>query len=157
MPLLGYLLFTQSTSYLKVLIFSAILSMSPDLESGKKGGYGLLLTNLVAGVAAFVFYELLVMAPSLPFLITGFVLVALICGGQIFGGKKLGKICASGLGTFILLIGLGTMPVGDEVGAQASTRLFQFMLAVVYVFFAFRLVNEFANWRDWRHARRAAA
>jgi hypothetical protein len=156
LPLVSFILLTDSSDKLKILIFSAILSMSPSLEARKKGGIGLVTSNLAAGLVATIFYELLVLVPSLIFLVLGFVLIALFCGRQIFGGGKWAALCSSGFGTVILLIGLGTMPIGDESGEQFYTRIVHLLVAALYIWMAFRTVAYLAYRKSERRPREAA-
>ena len=59
-----------------ILIFIAILSLTPGAAGNVKAGVALILGNVLGGVVAVVFFELLVIVPSYPFM----VLLILLCG-----------------------------------------------------------------------------
>ena len=156
LPLVSWILFTQGTDKVKILIFSAILALSPGLDAGGKGK-GLVVSNLVAGFVSLVVYEALVLCPSIVFLVLLFVFLALFCGRQIFGGGKWAQLCASGFGTVILLTGLGTMPVGGDVDEQFYTRILQLLAAAIYMQFAYRVAGYVLQRKARRHEGRMAA
>lgn len=140
LPLEGWVLIGQNTSDLKILIFGAMLVQSPNLKAGVKGGKGLILGNAFGGLVAIALYELFVICPSFPFAVAVFTAIGLVFGAQIFGGRKLAPLCSSGLGTVILLIGLATMPYGDDADTQFYSRIWQIFLAAIYIVFAFNTV-----------------
>lgn len=154
LPLEAYVLIGQNIGDLKILIFATMLIQSPSLSAGLKGGKAMILGNTFGGLAAILIYELLVLFPSYFFLLLLFALLGLVFGRQIFGGTKWGPLCSSGLGTVILLIGLGTMPFGGETDDQFYSRIWQVILAAVYVVFAFHLVLYATNWRKLRQLKK---
>lgn len=156
LPLVSWILFTQGTDKIKILIFSAILALNPSLDAGQKGK-GLVVSNVVAGLVAMLVYEALVLCPSIIFLVLLFVLLGLFCGMQIFGGGKWAQLCASGFGTVILLIGLGTMPIGDDVDDQFYTRIIQLVAAAIYMQFAYRVAGLVLKRRALRAQARMEA
>ncbi len=154
LPVVSYILLTAGTSQLKILIFSATLSMNPALEKGPKGAIGLVTANLVGGLIAMLFYELQTMCPSLVFLSLQFMLLCLVFGREIFSGGKFAGLFSSALGTVILLFGLGVMPIGDDTDSQFYTRILHLLIAAIYVVFAFQVVSYYANWRIRRAIKR---
>jgi len=154
LPIQAYVLIGNNTGSLKILIFATMLIQSPSLTAGLKGGKAMIIGNTFGGVVAMLIYELLVLFPSYFFLLSLFGLMALVFGRQMFAGTKWGPICGSGLGTVILLIGLGTMPFGGETGEQFYSRIFQVILAAVYVVFAFHLVAFVTNWKELRRLKK---
>ena len=154
LPLEAYVLIGENIGDLKILIFASMLIQSPNLSAGLKGGKAMIMGNTFGGLVAMVIYELLVLFPSYLFLLGLFTLLGLVFGRQMFGGTKWGAICGSGLGTVILLIGLGTMPFGGETDDQFYSRIWQVILAAVYVVFAFHLVAYVTNWKALRQLRK---
>lgn len=140
LPLEAWVLIGQNTGDLKILIFSAMLVQSPNLDAGVKGGKGLIAGNTFGGVVAIALYELFVLCPSLTFAVLAFTTLALLFGRQIFGGGKLGPLCGAGFGTVILLIGMSTMPFGNDADTAFYSRIWQILLAAVYIVFAFNIV-----------------
>lgn len=154
LPLQFHVMIAQNTDDLKILIFATMLIQSPSLAAGMKGGKGMILGNTVGGVAAMIVYELLVLFPSYFFVLILFALVSLIFGRQIFAGTKWAPLCGAGLSTVVLLIGLGTMPFGDETDEQFYSRIWQVILAAVYVVFAFHLVAYVTHWKKLRQLKK---
>ncbi len=153
-PLELYVLVGNETGDLKILIFAAILAQSPNLSAGAAGGKALIMGNVFGGLVSIVLYELLVLCPSYIFMVLLFMLLGITFGRQIFGGGKWAAMCSSGLGTVVLLIGLGTMPFGDETDSQFYSRIFQICLAAVYIVLAFKFVDNISDRRKWRRAMR---
>jgi len=130
------------TAHLVVLIFIAILAQQPGLMEGRKAGGALILGNLAGGVAAMVFYELLVAAPSFGFFLALMFLTALILGERIFSDRRFAPIYPTVLSTLLLLVGGSVAPYGDDVEMKFQLRIVQIGVAVVYVVGSFRLIER---------------
>ena len=153
LPLEAYVLLGQSTDDIKLLIFSAMLAQSPNLQAGAKGGKAMIVGNVFGGIVAMLFYELLVMCTSYIFLVLLFVLLSLVFGRQIFGEGKWAGLCKSGFGTAILLVGMGTMPIGDDIDTQFYARILLVVAAAIYIVLAFRVVDFVTSWRAMRRQK----
>lgn len=156
LPLEIYVLIGNQTSDLKILIFAAMLAQSPNLTAGAAGGRAMIIGNMFGGLVAIIIYQFLKWCPSFVFLVALFGLLGLVFGRQIFSGSNFGKLCGSGLGTVVLLIGLGTMPFGDDVDSQFYSRIFQVIIAAIYIVLAFQLIDNLAYRRDRRRELREA-
>ncbi|MGB1128522.1 MAG: hypothetical protein ACPG4K_00630 [Haloferula sp.] len=154
LPLQFHVMIGQNTDDLKILIFATMLIQSPSLSAGLKGGKAMIMGNTFGGVAAMIVYELLVLFPSYFFLLILFAFVCLVFGRQIFTPTKWGPLCGAGLNTVVLLIGLGTMPFGDETDDQFYSRIWQVILAAVYVVFAYHLVAYVTHWNKLRQLKK---
>ena len=130
------------TGDLVVLVFIAILAQQPSLTAGRKAGGALILGNLAGGVAAMVFYELLVAAPSFGFFLTLTFLTALVLGTKIFSDHRFAPIYPSVLSTLLLLVGGSVAPFGDDVEAKFQLRILQIGIAVVYVVGSLALIER---------------
>jgi hypothetical protein len=130
------------TGDLVVLVFIAILAQQPSLTAGRKAGGALILGNLAGGVAAMVFYELLVAAPSFGFFLTLTFLTALVLGTKIFSDHRFAPIFPTVLSTLLLLVGGSVAPFGDDVEAKFQLRIFQIGIAVVYVVGSMALIER---------------
>lgn len=135
-----FYVFKLSSSVL-ILIFVAILSMSPALANPKVGMV-LILANITGGVfAIFVFY-LLTMVANFTFMILLVFLAGLIFGQRIFSKDKLAPIFKSGFSTFLLILG-SVMSSDAAAGEKVWPRVIQISLAVIYVVIAFRILSFF--------------
>jgi hypothetical protein len=129
------------TDDLLVLVFIAILAQQPSLTAGRKAGGSLILGNLGGGLAAMLFYQLLVGAPTLGFFIALTALTTLILGTRIFSERPNAALYATVLSTVLLLVGGSIAPFGDDVGTKFTLRIGQIIVAVVYVVGALTLVE----------------
>ena len=144
-PLAALFLTFEATGAILVLVFVAILAQQPTLSSGAKGGLGLIAGNLIGGLAALIFYDLLVAVPSFHFLLLLTLLVSLLFGVQIFSGKPAAKLFATGMSTVLLLIGSGTGPIGDDTEVKFYVRIVLIMLAALYVVGATSLLESLSR------------
>lgn len=140
--LLFFYIFKLSSSVL-ILIFIAILSMSPALANPKVG-LVLIIANILGGILAISAYNLLGIVPHFTFMILLVLTVGLILGNLIFSDHKLAPIFSSGFSTFLLI--LGTVMLSDaEAGEKVWPRVIQISMAVIYVVVAFRILSFFEN------------
>ena len=105
-------------------------------------GGALIAGNLAGGVAAMVFYELLVAAPSFGFFLALMFLTELVLGTKIFSDDRLAPIYPTVLSTLLLLVGGSVAPFGDEVEAKFALRIFQIGIAVAYVVGSLALIER---------------
>lgn len=140
-----YLLFYyyELSSYLLVLIFIALLSMQPAFTKDFKGGFAMILGNLIGGLLSVLVYELLTVVPKFGFLIVLVLLSGLFLGSRAFSDKKTAKLFAMGFSTFLLIICSVTSMGTLDAGAKLWSRIIQIMLAVVYVVVVFGLIYRF--------------
>jgi len=136
----------QWTSSLLILIFIAILSLQPGAAGNVKAGQALVIGNVIGGMVAVVFFELLVMVPVFPFMVLLTLLIGLVLGAQVFSGKKMGPLFGMAYSTVLLVIGSTTAAEGDAE-AKVTTRVVQIIAAVVYVVVAFRLLERLTSRR----------
>ena len=144
-----YLLFYyyELSSYLLVLIFIALLSMQPAFAKNFKGGFAMILGNLIGGLLSVLVYEMLTVVPTFGFLIVVVLIAGLFLGSRAFSDRKTAKLYAMGFSTFLLIIcsvtGSGTL----DAGTKLWSRILQIMLAVTYVVVAFGIINKFRESR----------
>ena len=92
---------------------------------------GLILGNLVGGLAATVAYLLVTLLPSPAFLLLVVLLVGLIFGDRIARGGESAPIYTVGLMTFLILLGLGLSPLPQDSGTLFIARVFDVMVGAV--------------------------
>jgi hypothetical protein len=131
----------QWTGGILVLVFIAILSMQPGVAGNIQAGKGLIMGNILGGVASILFYETLVMVPFFPFMILLTLFCGLVFGRQLFSGKKTGPLFGMAFST-ILLIVASTTTSTDEAGSEVIARVVQMTVAVVYVVVAFGVLER---------------
>jgi hypothetical protein len=129
-------------SDLVILVFVAILAQQPSLTAGRKTSGAVIVGNLGGGVAAMVFYQLLVAAPTLGFFVALTALSTLLVGTRIFSDRPFAPVYATVLSTVLLLVGGSIAPFGDDVGGKFTARIGQILVAVVYVVGALTLIER---------------
>ena len=133
------------TSSVLVLIFIAILSISPALSNPKVGRL-LIAANILGGVFGILAYRLLTIVPNFIFLILIAMSIGLFFGSRLFSDSKHAGIYGSGFSTFLLI--LGSVTSSDaEAGSEVWTRVIQISFAVSYVVIAVGIMNRIVNLR----------
>ncbi len=131
MSLVIYFMLTVSpVSMVAVLTVISILRQPADLGGG--AAWGLILGNLVGGLAATVAYILITLLPSPAFLLLVVLLVGLLFGDRIARGGDSAPIYTVGLMTFLIVLGLGLSPLPQDSGSVFIARVFDVMVAAVY-------------------------
>ncbi len=146
LPLLLLFFIFKLSGGLLILIFTAILSMSPALANIKVG-VGMIIANILGGLFAILAYNLLVIVPLFPFMILLTLSAGLFFGARLFSTNKLAAVYGSGFSTFLLI--LGSVTSSDaEAGDKVWTRVIQVSFAVIYVVIAFRLLDYYGKLKE---------
>ena len=141
LPVIAIFFMFQMTDMLLVMIFIAMLAQTPDVKTGAKGSAALVIGNTAGGVAAILFYNLLVAVPSFVFLILLTLLFSLFFGERLFSGKPMTGLYATAFSTVILLVGSTTGHMGGDAESKFYTRIAQIILAGAYIVGAFYLLE----------------
>ncbi|MEE4191717.1 MAG: DUF2955 domain-containing protein [Halieaceae bacterium] len=134
------------------LILIAALSQKADFSTGAKGGIALILANLGGGLAAVLFYQLLRITPTYPFLVLGLFAMALLFGQRLFSTRAAAPLYGSAFSTVLILIGSGSGEYGGETAAAFYQRIVLTMLAVCYVVGALSLLQMHSVRQRWLSA-----
>ena len=131
MSLVIYFMLTVSpVSIVAVLTVISILRQPADLGGGTAAG--LILGNVIGGLAATAAYLLVTLLPSPAFLLLVVLLVGLLFGGRIARGGRSAPIYTVGLMTFLILLGLGLSPLPQDSGTLFIARVFDVLVAAAY-------------------------
>jgi hypothetical protein len=131
MSLVIYFMLTVSpVSIVMVLTVISILRQPANLGGGS--AIGLVLGNLVGGLAATAAYLLVTLLPSPAFLLLVVLLVGLVLGGRIARGGEQVPIYTVGLMIFLIVLGLGLSPLPQDSADIFISRVFDVMVAAVY-------------------------
>ncbi|MDC9724222.1 MAG: hypothetical protein PSN34_15845 [Urechidicola sp.] len=143
LPLLLLFFIFKLSGGLLVLIFAAILSISPALSNPKTGAV-MIVANIIGGLFAIIAYKLLVIVPLFPFMIALTFIVGIFFASNLFSKKKIASVFGTAFSTFLLI--LSSVTSSDaEAGSEVWTRVVQISFAVIYVVVAFRVLNFFIN------------
>ena len=140
---LAILFFTLDlVSYMLVMIFAALFILKPELSAGKQAGMNSLISTLLGGVFAWVFYWLIVAVPEYYFYVTLMFLTALFFGINVFSEKPTAKYYNSALIALLILVN-GSMGEGAAFTEKFIMRVILIALAVVYISTALRVLDRF--------------
>ncbi len=143
LPLLLLFFIFKLSGGLLILIFAAILSISPALSNPKAGAI-MIVANILGGLFAIMAYKLLVIVPLFPFMVALTFIVGIIFASNLFSKKKIASVFGTAFSTFLLI--LSSVTSSDaEAGSEVWTRVLQISIAVIYVVVAFRILNFFIN------------
>jgi hypothetical protein len=141
MPLLLLFYLFKLTGAVVLLVFVSILASNPAVLANAKVGKVMIVANVLGGIIAIVFYELLVMVPVFVFMLLLTLAIGLVLGSQVFSDKPTGSLFGSAFSTTLLVIGSVTTSDGDA-SSMVYMRVLQITFAVVYVVVAFDLLNR---------------
>ena len=129
------------TSYMLVMIFAALFILKPELSAGKEAGMNSLVSTLLGGAFAWLFYWLIVAVPEYWFYVALMSLTSLYFGTQVFSGKPTAKYYNSALIALLILVN-GSMGEGAGFTEKFIMRIILITLAVVYIVAALRVLDS---------------
>ena len=135
------LFWLMSWTSVLVLVYGVLFATAYSSLGGRQMGTAYVIANAVyGGVAMLISYELIVMAPTIPFMAALVFFVVFLFGSRIFSGGPTAGFWNSGLFGFLIM--LGGLLTSDKVSTiTLATRLWQLVLGTVYVTFAFAVVE----------------
>lgn len=103
-----------------------------ELTMSSRAGIGLVVINLLGGVAASLAFTLSEMRSSLWLVTLIVLLVSLLFAGKAVLGTTTGKVFGGGLTTFLILFGLGVSPLPGDAPELFATRIAYVLFAILY-------------------------
>jgi hypothetical protein len=131
-PLLAWFILNATEAAIVVLIVVVTLLRQTDRQQGKSAALGLILGNLIAGVAAGIAYNLILLGNTLPFFVTVCLAATLMFAGRIATAGDRAPVYVVALGTFVLLLGLSLSPLPGSTGEAFVSRILNVILASAY-------------------------
>lgn len=141
-PLAAVFITYGLSDYLLVMVFSALFILKPNLSQGKEAGKNSLLSTLLGGVFAGVFYWLIVAVPQFYFYILLMSATALFFGRQIFSGTKLSKYYSSGFIALLVIVN-SAMGADSNFNEILVQRILLISSAIIYIVFALRVLERY--------------
>jgi len=130
------------TSQILVLVFTAIFTLSPNLDKGKDAGLNSIKSTLIGGGVAFFVYWALVAVPEYPFLILLMLLTSLGFGAAIYSKRPIAKYLPSAMVAMIVLVN-SSVAEGSVFSENFVTRLLLISLATIYVVVSLKALDAF--------------
>jgi uncharacterized membrane protein YgaE (UPF0421/DUF939 family) len=142
LPLASLFFMLDLTSYMLVMIFAALFILKPELSAGKQAGMNSLISTLLGGACAWVFYWLIVAVPEYYFYVAIMFLTALLFGINVFSDRPTAKYYNSALIALLILVN-GSLGEGAEFTEKFIMRVVLISLAVVYIVAALKVLDRF--------------
>jgi len=136
-PMLLVFFYLSLTSDAVIIVYAGLLSLLPSFAAGWKQGKDMITSNLIGGVVAIVFYNLLIVIPSFGMFLLLTLLVGLTFGDVIFSDRPIAPVIKSAFNAVVLLVGMSVTIAGADAATKFYTRIAQIIMAVVYVAVAF--------------------
>ena len=140
LPLASLFFTLDLTSYMLVMIFAALFIIKPELSAGKQAGMNSLISTLLGGVFAWVFYWLIVAVPEYYFYVALMFLTSLFFGINVFSDKPTAKYYNSALIALLILVN-GSMGEGAGFSEKFIMRVILITLAVIYIVAVLRVME----------------
>jgi len=150
MPLLTWYILNATEAAIVVLIVVVTLLRQTDRERGRSAALDLILGNLIAGVAAGIAYNLILLGNTLPLFVTVCLAATLMFAGLIATAGSRAPMYVVALGTFVLLLGVSLSPLPGSTGEAFASRLLNVILASAYATAALSLVEVWYPGRTFR-------
>ncbi|MEZ9923008.1 DUF2955 domain-containing protein [Vibrio breoganii] len=141
-PIVAFCITFARTDLLLTMIFAAMFTLKPELSAGKEAGRNSLISTILGGLIAFVFYWGLVAVPLFQFFIILMFGIALFMGMNIFSSNPRGKYYGSAMTCIIVLIN-GNMGADSDFISALISRIFFISLAILYIIVALRVLDAF--------------
>ena len=142
LPLAGLFFTLDLTSYMLVMIFAALFILKPELSAGKQAGMNSLVSTLLGGVFAWVFYWLIVAVPEYYFYVVLMFLTALFFGINVFSARPSAKYYNSALIALLILVN-GSMGEDANFTEKFIMRVILITLASIYIVTALKVLDRF--------------
>jgi len=142
LPLASLFMILDLTSYMLVMIFAALFILKPELSAGREAGMNSLISTLLGGALAWLFFWLIVAVPEYPFYVALMFLTTLYIGMNVFSDKSTAKYYNSALIALLILVN-GSIGEGAEFTEKFIMRIILITLAVLYIVAALKLLDSF--------------
>ncbi|KQO92503.1 hypothetical protein ASF33_16320 [Methylobacterium sp. Leaf92] len=144
LPVLAWFILDASEVAVVVLIVILTLLRQHDAGQGQRAALGLILGNLIGGLAAAFVYNLILLSNTLAFSVAVCLAASLMFASRIVTSGDRAPVYVIAFATFILLLGLGLTPLPGGSGEAFVSRLLNVLLASAYAIGALSLVER---WR----------
>ena len=133
--------FVLDASELAVVVLITIVTLLRQFDAGQssKAAIGLILANVIGGIAAAIAYWLVMLRDDLLSLVIVFLTGSLIFSGLLVTAGPRKPLYATAFTTFILLLALGLVPTEEGSGAAFASRLINVLIASAYTIGALSL------------------
>ena len=139
-PLASLFIVFNLTDYLLVLIFAAIFILEPELSKGREAGWKALVSTVLGGAFAWLFYWLIVAVPEYHFYIVLTLYTSLVFGMNIFSAKPTAKYYGSAMVALLILVN-GSMGADADFSQLFVQRIVLIVLTILYIVFVLKALD----------------
>lgn len=132
MPILTWFVLDASQTAIVALVMIITILRLADPRLGWRAAAGMIVANLLGGVAATVAYNIVRLGDSVIALTLVILCFALFFAGRIVTARENATIFAVGFVAFILLLGTGLSPLPGGAEAAAVSRVMNVVWATAY-------------------------
>lgn len=140
-PIAAVFISYSLSDYLLVMVFSALFILKPDLAEGREAGKNSLLSTLLGGIFACIFYWLIVAVPQFNFYLLLLFATALFFGRHIFSGSSMAKYYSSGFIALLVIVN-SAMAADSNFSEILSQRVLLICSAIFYIVCALKLLER---------------
>ena len=141
-PMLAWYLLDASQVALVLLITILMVIRQYETGSAQKAALGLLLGNVIGGLAATLAYNVILLEASFVYFVLILLASCLVFASKILSGGPAAPVLAIALGTFILLLGLGLSPLPTGSEEAFVARLANVLVATAYAVVALLILES---------------
>jgi hypothetical protein len=124
------------------MIESALFVLKPEMSKDKEAGQNSLISTILGGVSAWIFYWLIVAVPEYHFYIILMLLTTLIFGMNIFSTIPGAKYHGLALITLLILVN-GSMGEGSSFTTLFAMRIILIILATLYIVAVLKILDSY--------------
>ena len=142
LPIAAVFIIYGLTDYLLVMVFAAMFILKPELSAGKEAGKNSLISTLLGGAYAWIFYWLMVAVPHFHFFLILLLSTTLFFALNIFSTKNTAKYYSSAL-IAMLVVFNSSVAAGADFNTILVTRIFLISSAIAYIIIMLKVLNHF--------------
>jgi hypothetical protein len=142
MPVLIWYLFDDRQVAIVMLVVIVTVVRQHDPRGGLRAAVGLIVGNLIGGIAAALAYNLVQAHDRLVFFMIVCLAVSLMFAGRIVTAGGRAPLYSVAFSTFLILLGIGMSPLPGGSGGAFASRLFYVLLATAYAIGALSLFRD---------------
>lgn len=130
------------TDYLLVMVFAAMFILKPELSAGIDAGKNSMISTLLGGAYAWIFYWLMVAVPEYHFYLILLLMTTLFFARNIFSTKTTAKYYSSAL-IAMLVVFNSSVAAGADFNAILFNRIFLISGAIAYIVVMLKVLEHF--------------
>lgn len=129
--------------YLLVMVFAAMFILKPELSAGIDAGKNSIISTLLGGFYAWIFYWLIVAVPEFHFYLLLLFATSLYFARNIFSQKPTAKYFSSALIAMLVVVNASMGAGADDINAIIANRVLFISLAILYIVCMLKILDSY--------------